>query len=187
MPQRDIYFSSKDPVTGRIVFKGNKIKHAEGNPYLVDCNVMGSNVGTAYSPNFPLISSIKVMIAPNGPYVGVTVVFQEDSAGLHTEQEYSKWMQTTFQELGWKVELQAPQGTFNNLYETLYYAHVYFLLYFCTFNNLYETLYYAHVYCLLYFCCTGPYTNVLDLYLFPSMSHRHSAMLQICNNTVNKE
>ncbi len=29
----------------------------------------------------------------------------------------------------------------------------------------------------------GPYTNVLDLYLFPSMSHRHSAQLQLYNNT----
>ena len=33
-----------------------------------------------------------------------------------------------------------------------------------------------------------PYTNVLDLYLFPSMSHRHSALLQLYNNTeANKE
>jgi hypothetical protein len=30
---------------------------------------------------------------------------------------------------------------------------------------------------------TGPYTNVLDLYLFPSMSHRHSAHLQRGTNT----
>ena len=29
---------------------------------------------------------------------------------------------------------------------------------------------------------TGPYTNVLDLYLFPSMSHRHSAHLQRQSN-----
>ena len=37
-------------------------------------------------------------------------------------------------------------------------------------------------------CPTGPYTNVLDLYLFPSMSHRHSALLQLYNNTeANKE
>ena len=29
---------------------------------------------------------------------------------------------------------------------------------------------------------TGPYTNVLYLYLFPSMSHRHSAHLQRQSN-----
>ena len=28
-----------------------------------------------------------------------------------------------------------------------------------------------------------PYTNVLDLYLFPSMSHRHSEQLQLYNKT----
>ncbi len=31
--------------------------------------------------------------------------------------------------------------------------------------------------------CLGPYTNVLDLSLFPSMSHRHSAQLILYNNT----
>ena len=29
----------------------------------------------------------------------------------------------------------------------------------------------------------GPYTNVLDLQVFPSMSRRHSELLQIYNNT----
>ena len=29
----------------------------------------------------------------------------------------------------------------------------------------------------------GPYTNVLDLQVFPSMSKRHSELLQIYNNT----
>jgi hypothetical protein len=38
------------------------------------------------------------------------VVFQEGNAGPHTEKEYSEWMQTTFNELGWHIELQAPQG-----------------------------------------------------------------------------
>ena len=34
-----------------------------------------------------------------------------------------------------------------------------------------------------FFKPVGPYTNVLDLSLFPSMSHRHSAQLQLYNNT----
>ena len=39
-----------------------------------------------------------------------------------------------------------------------------------------------------YVYARGTYTNVLDLYLFPSMSHRHSALLQLYNNTeANKE
>ena len=137
VPQRDIYFSSKDPVSGRTVFKGNKIKHAKGEPYLVDCTVTGSNAGTATAPNFPLrqlwefslIPAIKALIAPNGPCAGATVVFQEDNAGPHTEHAYAEWMQTTFEDLGWKVELQAPQGEFNNIYVILYYAHFYCLLF----------------------------------------------------------
>jgi len=32
---RDIRYSSKDPVTGRITFKGNPIKHEKNKPYLV--------------------------------------------------------------------------------------------------------------------------------------------------------
>ena len=44
----------------------------------------------------------------------------------------------------------------------------------------------AYLYGILepYSClCAGPYCNVLDLSLFPSMSHRHSAHLQLYNNT----
>ncbi len=119
VPQRDIYFSSKDPVSGRTVFKGNKIKHAKGEPYLIDCTVTGSNAGTPIAPNFPLrqlwehslIPSIKALIAPDGPCAGATVVFQEDNAGPHTEHAYAQWMQTTFQELDWKVELQTTGAT----------------------------------------------------------------------------
>jgi hypothetical protein len=29
----------------------------------------------------------------------------------------------------------------------------------------------------------GPYTNVLDLQVFPAMSKKHSELLQVCNNT----
>jgi hypothetical protein len=143
VPQRDIYYSSKDPVTGRTVFKGNKIKHAKGQPYLVDCNVTGSNAGTAYSPNFPLrklwehslIPSVKALIAPDGPCAGATVVFQEDNAGPHTEKEYSAWMQTTFNELGWHIELQAPQGKFE--YDTVLCTRL--LLYvFLLYRSLYQ-------------------------------------------------
>jgi hypothetical protein len=158
-----LFFKGPGEWTYATVFKGNKIKHAKGEPYLVDCTVTGFNAGTPIFSNFPLrqlwehslIPSIKALIAPDAPCAGATVVFQEDNAGPHTEHEYAQWMQTTFQELGWKLELQAPQGEFDNVYVILYYAHLY---------------------CLLYFRCTGPYTNVLDLYLFPSMSHRHSSV-----------
>ena len=37
--------------------------------------------------------------------------------------------------------------------------------------------------CLICICCIGPYTNVLDLALFPAMSKRHSEIIQMYNNT----
>jgi hypothetical protein len=124
VPLRDVRFSSKDPVTGRISFAGNEIKHKKGEPYLVDCNVTGMNAGTTTTPCFPLRSlwehslfpAIKAMLAPDGPCAGAQVIFQEDNAGPHTNHEYTAWMQAAFEQYGWKIELQAPQGTSSILY-----------------------------------------------------------------------
>jgi hypothetical protein len=46
IPLRDVRYSSKDPITGKISFAGNAVKHKKGEPYLVDCNVTGMNAGT---------------------------------------------------------------------------------------------------------------------------------------------
>ena len=46
IPLRDVRYSSKDPVSGKISFVGNAINHKKGEPYLVDCNVTGMNAGT---------------------------------------------------------------------------------------------------------------------------------------------
>ena len=86
-------------------------------------------------------------------------MYQEDNAGPHTEAGYTQWLRDTFDALGWKLELQAPQGTCPSLLS----------LYYVTLTPITP--------------CIGPYTNVLDLQLFPSMSHRHSAQLQLYNNT----
>jgi hypothetical protein len=64
-------------------------------------------------------------------------------------------------ELGWMYEPQAPQGK----------------TYYCLICKIISWA----KYCVL--LVIGPYTNVLDLYLFPSMSHRHSAVLQRISNT----
>jgi hypothetical protein len=146
VPHRDVRFSAKDPETGRTFFKGNPIKHKRGEPYLVDCNVTGSDPGTPTDPKFPLqrlwehtlIDSIADLVKPGGPCEGAQVIFQEDNAGPHQEGTYREWMLQEFAARKWMVELQAPQG---------------------------------------------PYTNVLDLYLFPSMSHRHSELVQLYNST----
>jgi hypothetical protein len=54
LPLRNSYHSSRDEVTGKIKFKGNAVKHTKGVPYLVDCAVTGSDVGTATKPCFSL-------------------------------------------------------------------------------------------------------------------------------------
>ncbi len=112
--------------------------------------------------------SIKALIAPGGPCAGAAVVFQKTTPGRTRNKNTRNGCRQRFRKWAGKLNYRRHRVRF-----TIY---------------IYETLFYAHVYCLLYFCCTGPYTNVLDLYLFPSMSHRHSSMLQICNNTkANKE
>jgi hypothetical protein len=73
------------------------------------------------------------------------------------------WRRRLLTYLGWKIELQVPQGkTFISLFVTTLIRNNYFFI----------------------VCRAGPYTNVLDLYIFPSMSHRRSALLQLYyNNT----
>ena len=105
-------------MTGRVTFRGNPIKHRKGVPYLVDCNVTGSDPGTPSSPCFPLqnlwehclVPCIENLVAPGGPCEGAQVIFQEDNAGPHVEGTYRTWMEEAFGERSWKVELQAPQG-----------------------------------------------------------------------------
>ena len=118
IPLRNVYFSSRNPLTGKIVYKGNAIKHHVGVPYNIDCNVTGSNRGTPYKPCFPvkyvwehsLLPAIEEMVSVGGPCAGAQVVFQEDNAGPHTEGDYTSWMLCEFEKRGWKLELQAPQG-----------------------------------------------------------------------------
>ena len=118
IPLRNVYFLSRNPITGKIVYKGNAIKHHVGVPYNIDCNVTGSNRGTPDKPCFPvksvwehsLLPAIEEMVAEGGPCAGAQVVFQEDNAGPHTEGDYTSWMLCEFEKRGWKLELQAPQG-----------------------------------------------------------------------------
>ena len=118
VPLRDILFSSRDPETGKLKFKGNAVKHAKGVPYMVDCNVTGSDPGTPSNPLFPLqalwehslVPSIEKLVEPGGPCAGAKVIFQEDNAGPHIEGNYRDWMSAEFKRRNWSIELQAPQG-----------------------------------------------------------------------------
>ena len=104
VPSRDIRIGTRDPLTKKLTYKGNPIKHPKGIPFLVDCNVTGTNPGTPTNPCFPLktlwehclIPSLEKLTAPGGPCEGALVILQEDNAGPHTEGNYHAWMTAAF-------------------------------------------------------------------------------------------
>ncbi len=98
-----------------------------------------------------LIPAVKALTAADGVCAGAQVISQEDNAGLHVEGRYTTWMSETFADLGWQIHLQAPQG---NILIALFVTNVIRRDYF-----------------FLLPCRAGPYTNVLDLYLFPLPVH----------------
>jgi hypothetical protein len=149
--QRKVHEQTINAETGKRTSKGNPVKFNRGDLVLTDCNVTGSNFGTATKPKFPLMQlwatvllpQMEALVQEGGPCAGAIIVHQEDNAGPHVDKTYKDWLQGEFDKRGWKLEHQAPQG---------------------------------------------PYTNVLDLQMFPAMSKRHSELLQLyANNEANAE
>jgi len=114
---RDTFEASKD-AEGRTRYRGNPIKHRKGEPYLIDCNVTGSDRGSPTNPKFALrdlweytlIPSIEDLVRVGGPCEGATVIFQEDNAGPHCDATYKTFLTEEFAARDWRIELQAPQG-----------------------------------------------------------------------------
>ena len=144
--QRKVHEQTINAETGKRTSKGNPVKFNRGDLVLTDCNVTGSNFGTATKPKFPLMQlwatvllpQMEALVQEGGPCAGAIIVHQEDNAGPHVDKTYKDWLQGEFDKRGWKLEHQAPQG---------------------------------------------PYTNVLDLQMFPAMSKRHSELLQLYSNS----
>ena len=165
VPLRNTYESSRD-VNGRIRFKGNPIKRRKGIPYKVDCNVTGSDRGTPTAPKFALkdlweytlIPSIEKLVAEGGPCEGANVIFQEDNAGPDCDATYRDCRKRSRKDSGWSSckHLRVKQPPTSALISSLWVTDIFFV---------------------------GPYTNVLDLSIFPMMSKRHSGRLQVFNNT----
>ena len=117
MALRDTYHSSKGE-DGRTRYRGNPIKHRRGEPYLIDCNVTGSDRGTPTNPKFALkdlweytlFPSIDGLVKPGGSCEGAVVILQEDNAGPHCDEVYKNYLKEQFSVRSWKIELQAPQG-----------------------------------------------------------------------------
>ena len=113
--KRDVRESRRDE-NDDIKFDG-KIVRIKGQPYLVDCNVTGSNEGDSDKPKFSLLSLFRDQIFPKiaqlvgagGEYEGYLPVIQGDNAGPHTDATFSKFVTDFCNEQGWKWEPQAPQ------------------------------------------------------------------------------
>ncbi len=150
------------------------MKRTKGVPYLVDCPITGSDVGTATKPCFPLrklweytlIPAIAQLVDNGGPCENAIVVVQQDNAGPHIEANYSQWIRDQCDLLGWLYEPQAPQGWLN--------AQSYIYAYCCSrcMNDIY-----------FYSMLLVTYRAIHQCFVFPSMSHRHSAHLQRQSNS----
>ncbi len=83
----------------------------------------GSDIGTPTDPKFALRTLWEEIILPaydaltavGGPAEGAVIVHQEDNAPPHQEGDFHAWLVEEFQKRGWRLELQAPQGSYTNV------------------------------------------------------------------------
>jgi hypothetical protein len=94
--QRKVSEQTVDVATGKRFSKGNPVKFNRGDLVITDCNVTGSNYGTASKPKFPLMElwttvlfpKLYALVKAGGPCDGAIVVHQEDNDGLHIDKVY---------------------------------------------------------------------------------------------------
>ena len=92
--QRKVHEQTVNVETGKRTSKGHQLKFKRGDLVLTDCNVTGSNYGTAAKPKFPLMElwttvllpELDALVKPGGPCGGAVVVHQEDNAGPHIDK-----------------------------------------------------------------------------------------------------
>ena len=93
---RKVHEQTLNVQTGKRSSKGNAVKFNRGDLVLMNCNVTGSNYGTATKPKFPLLElwtivllpELEALVKPGGPCEGAIVVHQEDNAGPHIDTTY---------------------------------------------------------------------------------------------------
>lgn len=89
-----------------------KVIHEKDDPWLVDCAVTGSSLGTPDDPKFPLKEYFRRTIFPivdelislGGKYFGYTPIFQGDNAGPHEEVQYLTFVREYCANKGWYWE-----------------------------------------------------------------------------------
>ena len=108
--------ASRKDENGKTKYDGAIVREKD-QMYLVDCAVTGSNIGTADSPKFPLMSyfeetvfpRIIALVGPGGKFENYTVVIQGDNAGPHEDKVYKRYVEEYCGREGWHWEPQAPQ------------------------------------------------------------------------------
>ncbi len=63
--QRKVREQTLNVETGKHTSKGNPLKFKRGDLVLTDCNVTGSNYGTASKPKFPLMELWTTVLLPS--------------------------------------------------------------------------------------------------------------------------
>jgi Transposase len=102
--------------SGKVKYNGETLRE-KGDAYLVDCNVTGSNTGTASDPKFALkdlfeetvFPAVEELIGAGGKYEGYLPVFQGDNAGPHVDSGFDSYVKGECGQRGWMWEPQAPQ------------------------------------------------------------------------------
>ena len=86
-----------------------KVLRRKGDVYFVDCNVTGSNEGTAKDPKFSLLQYFKHAVFPEiesltsvgGTWYGYTPVIQGDNAGPHCDFKFKRFVEDHCRAKGW--------------------------------------------------------------------------------------
>jgi hypothetical protein len=116
--QRKVLQQTIDAETGKRYSKGNANKFNRGDLVLTDCNVTGSNYGTATKPKFPLMElwatvllpEIDALVKEGGPCAGTIVVHQENNAGPHIDKTYTDWLQGSSTSVGGSLNTKSRRA-----------------------------------------------------------------------------
>jgi hypothetical protein len=152
------------------------VKVVKGDCLLTDWNVTGTDVGTPDKPKFAfralweygLLPSLDALVGPGTQCEGALVIHQEDNAGrvLPTLLPFTLFLLCRTL-LTFPVDLTLTQGPHKE----------------GGFHSWLTEQFHTRGWLLELQVPQGPYTNVLDLQVFPAMSRRHSELLQVFSNT----
>lgn len=107
---------SERDTEGNLTYTGPVVRE-EGDIYMLDTTVTGSDKGSADKPKFTLrdafeygiFPAIRDLVGPGKKYEGYIPVVQGDNAGPHQDASFGRYCKDYCAENGWHWEPQAPQ------------------------------------------------------------------------------